>query len=126
MEDRLEKFITDNRNKFDNLEPPAGLWGKIDQNIRQENKPEMKYRKWKNILWKAAAVLVVFGISFTVSEMLHRNDNKTVEPISEAEEVQYPELIEAEAYYTSQVNKRLAQINQYSSIYPDLTSLLNR
>lgn len=122
MKDRLEKFIIDNRNEFDTMEPPAGMWDKINQSVQKEKKIELKPRNWKGILWKAAGVMIIFGISFTISEMLHRNDGAVAESSPEREEAQYPQLIEAEAYYTSQMNKQMTEIDKFSHTYPELKS----
>lgn len=125
MEDRLEKFIIEKRNEFDDLEPPAGMWDKINNTARQEKKIELKPGKWKGILWKAAGVLIIFGISFTISEMLHRNDVPLAESEETFEEAQYPQLIEAEAYYTSQVNKQLTEIDKFTHTYPEIRNQAN-
>lgn len=122
MEDRLEKFVIENRNEFDDQQPPAGMWDKINQTVQQEKKRTLKPRNWKGILWKAAGVIIIFGISFTISEMLHRNDGIIAETEIEVEETQYPQLIEAEVYYTSQLNKQLSEIDKFSHTYPEIKS----
>ncbi len=125
MNDRLEKFITENRNDFDSLESPAGMWEKINESVQQKKKTAVKSYKWKQVLWRAAAVLVIFCISFLISEMIHRNDTIIVETEQAHEYEQPPELIEAEAYYTSRVNKRLLEIDKYLTGNPELKLQVN-
>ena len=123
MEDRLEKFILDNRNEFDSHEPPAGMWDKINQNRQQEEKVvelKPKPKQWKGILWKAASVVVIFAIGFALSEMRHQDTGQLAQQEEPQAEMQYPELIEAEVYYTSKVNKQLVKIDSYSATYPEM------
>ncbi len=57
--DKLEKFILDNRDQFDTMEPSPGLWQKIEQ-------PQAKKigLNWTSMLVRVAAVVVIFVSSY--------------------------------------------------------------
>ncbi len=67
MEDRFEKFITENREAFEIHEPDPKIWNRIESNLRFNNKPG-----WKHILQRVAVVAVIFAASYVVNEMVHR------------------------------------------------------
>ena len=53
--DKLEKFIIENRDQFDTMEPNPALWQKIEAS--QTKKIDIN---WTRILVRAAAVVVIF------------------------------------------------------------------
>ncbi|MEZ5084430.1 MAG: hypothetical protein R2750_13445 [Bacteroidales bacterium] len=58
--DKLEDFIINNRNEFNEFEPGEELW----ERIQQKRKPIRKL-KWKTITWQAAAaVAILFLLTF--------------------------------------------------------------
>ncbi len=120
--DRLEQYIDNHRDEFDVYEPSTEVWERIVQ-----NKPKTKVRRlnWKKVIWQAAAVIVIFMISFAIQEYLHRNDSKPVaDSRQERMTPEIPELIEAEIYYTSQVNSRLAEFKKLAKRHPGLETQL--
>ena len=69
--DRLERFVRDNREDFDTLEPGDALWGRIAGQLGQEPEvPSKKVsapRRWGTLYfdWRIAAGLVLaLGISY--------------------------------------------------------------
>ena len=69
MKDRLEQFISDNRDRFDLHEPDEKLWAGIESNIRGRKTFRIG---WKGVMWRAAAVILIFGASYLVQEYLHQ------------------------------------------------------
>lgn len=61
MNNRLETFVKENRRSFDVLEPSAGLWAKIEQELdsKKKKKPINLY------LWISAAASIVIVLSLT-------------------------------------------------------------
>ena len=116
MEDKLKKFMQDNREGFDDLEPSEGLWQKIipDHEIKEvKRKPGLQ--AWA---LRVAAVLLIGLVSVFAYDRLFVQKNTA--PIVEAAEEkvmevdpELKELIEAESYYTREVNAKLAQLDQY-------------
>jgi hypothetical protein len=103
MSKRLEDFIRANREEFDDLEPGAGLWDKIAQQLPGEQPEVQKKREAKTfslgfVLRVAASVIVVMGISFVL--FLRSIDHKTVDlaainPEYAKQQVQYASLVES-------------------------------
>jgi hypothetical protein len=123
MEDRLEKFVIGHRADFDLFEPSADVWNNIRK--RKKNARVIQF-EWKNILWKAAAVVVIFMASYAVQEYIHQKDNAQMASAdSQKQEIVIPELLEAEFYYTNQVNEKLNEIQGQIGAYPDLKEQMN-
>ncbi|GAB3922708.1 hypothetical protein [Mucilaginibacter myungsuensis] len=71
MSKRLEDFIRNNRDEFDELEPRIELWGKIVSKLQEQEKvielpkrKEVKTFSLGFVLRVAATVIVIMGISF--------------------------------------------------------------
>ncbi|MES2808333.1 MAG: hypothetical protein V4619_06895 [Bacteroidota bacterium] len=67
MSKRLEDFIHNNREEFDDLEPGANLWGRIEAGLPeqfQEKKKQAKTFSLGFVLSVAAIVFVVMGACF--------------------------------------------------------------
>ncbi|HNW97062.1 MAG TPA: hypothetical protein PKK00_01465 [Bacteroidales bacterium] len=65
-EDKLEKFIRDNRSQFDADEPSDALWDKISNDI------EIKKRKnifWIRIAWQVAAAVIIFFTAWYLKDL---------------------------------------------------------
>jgi len=118
MKDNLEQFIAENRDQFDLSDPDQRLWKNIQS---RASRKKAFHIGTKGILWRAAAVIIIFSISFLVQEYLHRNvplsgwKNKSV-----STDV-IPDLKEAEIYYTSLVNEKLSEIQPLIKQYPELS-----
>jgi len=125
-QDKLEEFIVRNREEFDDLVPDPRVWDKIQDNIEPANKVN-----WMGMIWKAAAVLVIFTASYFFHDFMDKNQisrqsaiitEDETEPES-AETVQM--LLEAEAYYTSQINTRKEEVFLLAGNNPALISDIN-
>jgi hypothetical protein len=115
--DRLEQFITENRDQFDLYDPGERVWNGIERRVQK------KYRHpgWKAIIWRAAAVLVIFAASFLLQEYLHRNEFLTGRKDKKIREVEIPELQEAEIYYTNLVDEKIEEIEPLLKNQPELS-----
>ncbi|WP_246862670.1 hypothetical protein [Pedobacter sp. KBS0701] len=72
MNNRLETFVKENRKAFDIMEPPAGLWAKIEQELDTKNKKKpVKLYLWMSA---AAAIVVVFGLVWLYAGRLQNKD----------------------------------------------------
>ena len=120
MKDRLEQFISDNRDQFDLFEPDDKLWAGIESRVAQKKPFRIG---WKGVLSRAAAVLIIFAASFLVQEILHRRQLVVTEN-NELNEI--PELQEAEIYYTSLLNSKIEQIEPLISENPELGETLQQ
>ena len=129
--DKLEQFIRDNRKSFDDLEPSPELWNKI-------KKPESKVKVininpiaigWKPFASRAAAVVVIFVSSYYFHEYRsQRSANNIAESTESVIENNplYKELVEAEFYYTAQINDRKKELFILADDTPGLQKDINK
>lgn len=100
--DKLEKFIIDNREEFDELIPNPILWDKIET-----REPKTVQLNWRTIGLRVAAVVVIFISSYYFHDFVqNRNAGQNIaatEAGSDRQNGMYQELVEAEFYYTSQI-----------------------
>ena len=103
--DKLEKFIIENRNEFDEMIPDPAIWDKI-----QKREPEKIVMNWTKILVRAAAVVVIFVTSYIFIDYLSNQNNSTMlaeqELMEHGDAKMVQELIEADYYYTSQISEK--------------------
>lgn len=117
--DKLEKYVLDQRERFDDLEPDPGIWDRIET-----RKPKVIRIDWKGISWKAAAVAAIFIASYFFHDyMASRKEGMQgfmAENSGEAGSPILQELIEAEAYYTSMINLKKEEVFRLTSNSPDI------
>ncbi len=118
MKDKLEKFVLSNREEFDSYEPDPKIWDRIKSNLRSG-----KSINWRLIISRAAAVLLIFIISFMINRFLEEGFPKIT--LVKDKEVEIPELKEAENYYSGLLNEKLNEIKPILSACPSLQEELN-
>ena len=111
--DRLEEFISNNREAFDDVEPSPEVWEKI----AAKNKDTRKLRFYSIYLKVAAIVVfvVVFSVLLNVKDGFNGEGNFT-----ENIDPEMIELIEAEAYYAGQVSKKMEEIEKCYDTFPEI------
>ena len=129
--DKLEQFIRDNRESFDDQEPSADLWNKIK---KQEPKAKVinlnsTTIRWKTLASRAAAVVVIFISSYYFHE--YRSDRKANHNADNTESViennpLYKDFIETEFYYTSQISEKKDELFKLTSNAPGLQKEVSR
>jgi len=112
MDDKIERFITENRDEFDFRDPDPGIWTIIESHIRPRRKAG-----WRLILQRAAIVAVIFAASYAVNEMVHRYRNSDLRALNR-KETRIPGLQEAEAYYNGLVNQKMDELRPIISNCP--------
>lgn len=120
--DRLEKFIIDHRDEFDEFEPNPALFKGV-----KTRRPVIRMINWNSPLWKAAAVVVIFVSSYFfhdwMSQRSPKNDMAESQTGTSSEIVNM--LIEAEAYYTSQISARQEEFNLATASNPEIKAEIN-
>src|SRR5471030_170103 len=69
MSKRLEDFIKSNKEEFDDLEPRANLWGRIENELPQQFNGQTRAQKTFSlafVLRVAALVILVMGACFAI------------------------------------------------------------
>ena len=100
--DKLEQFVLDNREDFDDLDPSPASWEQLKSNI----KPVRKIN-WTNRLVRIAAAVVIFVSSYIfIDYTVKDGSDASMQAEGPAVEMyeNIPVLVEARAYYSSQIN----------------------
>lgn len=120
MKDKLEEFVTENRDSFDFYEPGKEVWDSVKSNLKQARVIRFNYR---TLLVRVAAVLIIFFGSYYFHGFMQNRENKnrvTLQSRIEENIMMIPELIETEAYYANEVSARLIELKQFTSVYPEI------
>jgi hypothetical protein len=101
MSKRLEDFMKANRADFDDLEPSADLWGRIEKHLPPEGnvipqKREARMFSLNFVLKVAASIIIVMGVAFI---LYVRNEKKQVDyaainPVYAKQQVQYASMVQ--------------------------------
>lgn len=121
--DKLEKFILENRNEFDDLEPNPRLFEGV-----KTRKPKVFLGKWNSAAWKAAAAVAIFVASYFFHDWMSTPQTQQMAESGQlAEEPSeiFKVLMEAEMYYTAQINSRKEEFFKLSSGYPEIRDEVN-
>jgi len=116
--DKLEKYILDHREQFDDQEPDPALWEKVDT-----FKPPVFRINWKDIAWKAAAVAAIFVASYFFHDYMASRKQSSRYLMGNNTEAGSPmvrELIEAEAYYSSQIDIKKNEVFRLTASNPEV------
>ena len=111
--DRLEDFIKENREAFDQFEPSEKVWENISKQKGKSRKISMA-----NYFLRVAAVVtiaVVFTVLITKTSLFNSE-----EATAQSEDPELRELIEAEAFYATQVNEKMDEIRKCYDTFPEI------
>lgn len=111
--DRLEEFVKNNREEFDQFEPSPEVWTEIKNNT---SKP-VSFRLLRVSVRVAAAAVFLLVTSFFVWNVID-SGNRNFAMKTDDPELQ--ELIEAEAFYAHEVNDKLKEIRKCYYTNPEL------
>jgi len=123
MSKRLEDFIKMNREEFDDLEPSADLWTRIEKHLPAQE-TELKKRGSKTfslgfVLRVAASVIVIMGIGFAFylkNEKKETIDLAAINPVYAQQQIQYTSLIETKRTELKSIAKSDPQLyKEFSS-----------
>ncbi|MCX6235436.1 MAG: hypothetical protein NT175_12100 [Bacteroidetes bacterium] len=125
--DKLEKFIINHREEFDDMTPNPKLWERVG---RQHRKPLIRSINWKRISLRAAAVLLIFIASYFFHDFIgnHQKSNgsmkEQVEVTPKGNEMTKT-FKEAEAFYTSQINSKKEEVFRFADSRPEIKQEIN-
>ena len=122
-EGKLQKFMRENRDRFDIYEPDPKIWDRI----KPDTQKDVSRLNWKMIAWRTAAAGIIFFITLFVAEYFFKLDGPITRlTVTGREEYKIPELQEAEIYYTSQLQSKLIKVREYLIEHPELENELIR
>ena len=112
MSKRLEEFMKMNKEEFDDLEPSADLWSRIEKHLPPQGeklkKKEAKTFSLGFVLRVAATVIVVMGIGFGLylrGQKKEKIDLAAINPVYAQQQIQYTSLIEAKRSELKSISK---------------------
>lgn len=111
-QDKLEKYISENRAEFDTEHAPPGLWDKISEDLEQSKRKTVSFRRMLSI---AAAGAVILCVGLLIGLRLGAEDPMKANP-------DLREFVQAEDYYANQFNVKWSE---YKSMEPDNSSVEN-
>jgi len=121
MSKRFEDFMHDNNEEFNEIEPSADLWGKIEAqlNFLDEEQEVPKKREAKTfslgfVLKVAASVIIVMGIGFGI----YIQSQKGTKGVDLA--AINPEYAQQQVHYASLVETKLTELKSASKNDPQL------
>lgn len=118
--DRLEKFITENREEFNDADPNPLMWLNIEQKLDRRKKGKVK--KVYRITAIAASIIVLLGVGMLIGlNLQHLSDADML-----AQNDQYMEFQQAERYFQKQVNVKLDLLQEHPAkqeVRDDLSQL---
>ncbi len=135
MSKRLEDFIKMNRAEFDDLEPSADLWQKIEKHLPPEGviaaqKSQAKTFSLSFVLRVAASVILVMGISFVLYLRHERKENinyAAINPVYAKQQMQYVSMVQSKRNELKSIAQTDPQLYQeFSAEIAKMDSTYNR
>ncbi len=126
-EDKLEKFVRDNTQSFNSLEPPEMAWDAIEKELPASKQKAV--RKLWPYAWKAAAAILIFASAWMLNDYTDENKKTTGSEFVKSEIQTNPvltELSDAEAYYTTQISSKQAELAKYAQQNPEIIEDLKK
>ncbi len=115
--DRLEEFITDNRDAFDTEAPGLNLWAEIDNKIN----PKPRKVPVKKMAFRVSAGV---AIVFIACSFLFLKNSPPAKHVNQHGPVAvqdfHPEFSEFEEHYARKINQNLGQLAALNHHDPDL------
>ena len=108
----MEEFIKTNREEFDFRTPSPEVWDKIDAATKTT-----KVVPLRHYFIRAAAVAVIL---IATGVVLWQSNLNSPTRLAENADPELKELIEAEAFYSHQVNQKLKEIQKCYYTFPEL------
>ncbi|MFB6453675.1 hypothetical protein ACE38W_00260 [Chitinophaga sp. Hz27] len=107
MSDNFERFIQQNRAAFDQPGPSSRVWEAMEKELGQQEKGRVVRMLSKN--WFKAAVIAVLLINAGVLFLFVKHRQQASNNVA----VMFPEMQEAQVYYSSRIEARLDSIRSY-------------
>ena len=115
MKDKLKQYVEEHREELEQYTPPEYLWYRVDKHL----KPGRRSIPWRRLAIAASVFLVVTcGTWVFVAGHYETKSGNTAQ-------VQLP-IMGTEAYYTTMVQMKDAELAQYCGTQPELCSEFKR
>lgn len=130
--DKLDDFMAEHKDEFDQFEPPASLWDSINEQIAEpvQIKPEKEKSKIIPLFRKVAIHASTAAAVFLIMFFYYNSEEAVTETtVAQSEEVVAPEHIidqiapdfeETEAYFQVQLTRKVNKVSEYAEQYPEV------
>jgi len=124
--DNLEQYIDRNKEAFDSLEPPVMAWEAIKKELPEDKK--VKVTKFWTYTWRVAAAVLIFTSAWLLNDYTDYKKSQPQTSPSEAVATNpaMNELMDAEAYYTSQISNKQVELAAYAKLHPEIIEDLKK
>jgi hypothetical protein len=100
MKDQLDDFVRKNRGAFDDKEPSARVWSRVESGMNFQ-----KTSFWNSVgLWRAAAIVFMIASAYLTYTRFQK-------PISQ--EVAMKEFVDVEKFYFQEISEKTALIEEF-------------
>lgn len=114
MENKLENFITQNKEAFDLHEPCNEVWKQVKRNA-------IKNRQAKFTWVKYVAAILIFAVGFSLGNRYNSTiKSERIAKIDNQKLKEQTQLIESEYYYVTKINDRLNELEPFFASDPQL------
>lgn len=122
--DKLEKFMIENREVFDDMAPDPKVWKELQKDITPPRKIH-----WRSISLRVAAVAAIFIMSYFIHDFI--DNEQDVKPAGaargldpqNAKEIQ--NLVETQAFYSSKIEYKKEEVFRLAGGNKSLVSDIN-
>ncbi len=100
MKDQLENFVRQNREAFDDKQPPANVWSGIERSLNRNR------GTWGNpvVRWRAAAI---FFMAFSAYLLMPKQVSKSENAMA------MKEFSDVEAFYVQEISNKVELIREF-------------
>lgn len=115
MKDKLKDFVNEHRDEFDTFEPRPDLWQDISKELPQKKIARVISLTYARVWQYAAVVALLIAVGFVIRQYIPADTGRGPAqeiPVASLDKVA-PQIAEAEAYYTSIINEKKAQMGNF-------------
>jgi hypothetical protein len=113
--DKLEKYIRENRESFDDKVPRSDVWHKINDQLEDSETSSIHMSTY---LWRAAAIVLFVAVVWLLVDKNYRDDQDT--QITRIYDEQQIEFEDVESFYMQEIEEKQKLIIQFVSDNPDV------
>jgi len=113
MNDKLERFVNDHKRDFDQFDPPADLWNKIENQLGVNAEIKKAGPIRYNFLLKIAVTiipLIIAGFWFYQYQLKQLTELSNIDPVMAKQQVHYASLIEIKRIELKRMEKEEPQL----------------
>ncbi|MBK0380233.1 hypothetical protein [Mucilaginibacter segetis] len=126
MSKRLENFISDNREKFDDLQPSDDIWGNIEKELDMWEASQLPKKRGARtfslgfVLRVAAIIIVIMGVGFGVYIQSQKTENTNIK-LADIN----PTYAKQQIQLVSAINTKRIELKQVAKFDPQLYQEFN-